>query len=250
MIFDFFNSMKCLSQDEAADYRDILDTWVNRNYHISFMPAVSWYSGTYNLFDQKATPFGENLMWLIPVGQVDFWGLQSIKEKIIRFYDTGEIELDQHVYFPGIPVEEFEECILLHSNDLQNDLEHMVLGANVVLLRLRLSSGRDTLLLILLDHQNRCWKNIVEKYHISLTWFVDSGRGMEDYYARTDLYQLMKHTLYPELLPPLYFKGLYNNKGEIPENFQFRYAMLSQPDLDGYDCRHSFSAVYDTGWNN
>lgn len=38
--------MKCLSQDEAADYRDILDTWVNRNYHISFMPAVSGYVET------------------------------------------------------------------------------------------------------------------------------------------------------------------------------------------------------------
>ena len=53
----------------------------------------------------------------------------------------------------------------------------------------------------------------------------------QDYYARTELYQLMKHTCYPELLPELYFKGLYN-KGEVPENFQFRYAMLSQPGED------------------
>ena len=249
MIFDFLNTMKCLRQDEAADYRDILDTWAKRDYHVAFMPAISWYSGTFNLFDQKAASFGENLIWMIPAGQANYFWIPSIKEKITRFYDTDEIELNQHVCFPGIPVEDFEECIILHSDDLQNEPEHTVLGANVVLVRLRLSSGRDTLLLLLLDHQNSCWEKILEKYRISLTWFVDSGRGTEDYYARTNLYQLMKHTSHPELLPALYFKGLYN-KGEIPENFQFRYAMLSQPDLDGYDRWHSFSAVYNTGWNN
>ena len=64
---------------------------------------------------------------------------------------------------------------------------------------------------------------------------------------RSNLYQLMKQTDYPELLPPLYFKGLYN-KGELPEGFQFLYAMISQPDQDGYDKWSAFSAVYDTGW--
>ena len=122
------------------------------------------------------------------------------------------------------------------------------MGANVILIRLSLTSGSETLLFILLDYQNICWKNIVEKYHVDLKWFVDSGRGTGDYYVRTDLYPLMKHTCYPEILPKLYFKGLYN-KGEVPDNFQFRYAMLSQPDKDGYDIWNTFSAVYDAEWN-
>ena len=78
-----------------------------------------------------------------------------------------------------------------HSDDLQNDPEHTILGANGLLVRLTLSSGKDTLLLILLDHQDNCWKKVIEKYRIHLTWFVDSGRGTEDYFTEVNLYQLM-----------------------------------------------------------
>ena len=117
----------------------------------------------------------------------------------------------------------------------------------ILLFRFSLTSGRDTLLFVLLDHQDICWKNTIEKYNVSLTWFVDSGRGMGDYYTRINLYQLMKKTAHPDVLPAFYFKGLYN-KGEIPEGFRFLYAMLSKPEANGYDIWRSFSAVYDTGW--
>ena len=70
---------------------------------------------------------------------------------------------------------------------------------------------------------------------------------MGDYFVWVNLYQLMKNTSKPELLPKLYFKGLYN-KGEIPEGFQFRYAMFSDPDENGYDQWRMFSSVYDANW--
>ena len=248
MIYDFFKNLRCVLQDEVSDYRAILDAWRIIDYHIAFMPAIFWYSGTYNLFDQKAGTDGRNMIWLIPAGQADFFWLPTLKHKVMEFYETDEMEIDDHVHFPGIKAEEFEECILLHSNDLQNNPEHTILGANVLLVRLSLSSGRDTILFILLDHQDTCWKNIIEKYNVPLNWLVDSGRGTEDYYARVNLYQLMKNTSNPDVLPALYFKGLYN-KGEIPEGFRFLYAMLSKPDADGYDKWRTFSAVYDTGWN-
>ena len=97
------------------------------------------------------------------------------------------------------------------------------------------------------DGYYRKIKKVIEKYNLSLTWFVDSGRGTSDYYIYTKLYQLMKQTQYPDLLPSLYFKGLYN-KGAIPEGFRFLYALFSCPDKDGYDKWKTFSAVYDTGW--
>lgn len=211
------------------------------------MPAIMWYGGTINLFDQKAGTDAEDMIWIIPAGQADYFWLNDLKKTIVDFYETDLMDLGTRSYFPGIEVEEFEECILLHTDDLQSDPEHTVLGANVVLIRLSLSSGRDSLVFILLEHQDNCWKKIVEDYRIDLDWFVDSGRGTEDYYARTNLYQLMKNTSYPECLPTLYFKGLYN-KGEIPEKFQFRYAMLSQWNADGYDKWRTFSSVYDTEW--
>ena len=248
MINDFLNSLHCVLQDEISDYRAILNTWIKKDHHIAFMPAIHWYSGTYNLFDKKGGIEGKNVIWLIPAGQCDFFWFPVLKQKVVGFYETDEIEIDGHVNFPNIEAEEFEECILLHSSDIQNDQEHMILGANVLFVRLSLSSGRETILFILLDHQDNCWKNIIEKYNISLNWLVDSGRGTEDYFARIDLYQLMKNTSRPEILPALYFKGLYN-KGEIPEGFRFLYAMLAHPDRDGYDMWKSFSAVYDTGWN-
>ncbi len=191
---------------------------------------------------------GKDMIWLIPAGQAEFFWFEPLKRTIVTFYETDEFHIRDHCNFPGIEVEEFEECILLHTDALQSDPEHTIFGVNVVLVRLSLSSGRDTLLFILLDHQDHCWKSIIEDYRIALRWFVDSGRGTEDYYARVNLYQLMKHTAYPDVLPPLYFKGLYN-KGEIPENFQFRYALLSKPDADGYDKWQTFSAVFSTGWN-
>lgn len=249
MILDFMNSLQCVCGEEESDYQEILDDWKKKKNNVAFMPAIWWYGGTYNLFDQKAGVDGANMIWIIPAGQANYYWLNDLGKKIVKFYETDEIDLGEHSHFSGIEPEEFEECILLHSDDIQNDSERIILGANVILIRLSLSSGRETLLFILLDHQNHCWKNTIEKYHVALHWLVDSGRGTEGYNARTKLYQLMKHTPYPELLPGLYFKDLYN-KGEIPENFKFRYAMLSQPDEDGYDKWNTFSAVFDTGWNS
>lgn len=247
MIFDFMHSLQCVKNAEDADYQAVLDEWKKKLDNVAFMPAITWYGGTCNLFDQKAGDDGKNMVWIIPGGQSDFFWINDLRQKIAEFYETDEIEFGEHSHFPGIESEAFEECILLHSDDIQSESEHVIMGANVILIRLSLSSSRDTILFIILDHQDNCWKNIVEKYHVALKWFVDSGRGTEDYYTRIDLYQLMKHTCYPELLPNLYFKGLYN-KGEIPENFLFKYAMLSQPDKDGYDKWNTFSAVFDTGW--
>lgn len=250
MIYKFLSNMQCVRQDENADYQDILDSWKSKENHIAFMPAISWYGGIFNLFDQKAGMNGRNMIWLIPAGQANYYFLENnLRQMVSMFYDKDEIEFTQSSEFPGIEVEEFEECVLLHSNNLQTDPEHSILGANVILIRLSLSSGRDTLLFILLDHQDHCWKKVIEDYDIRLDWFVDSGRGTEDYYTRTRLYQLMKFTPKPEVLPSLYFKGLYN-KGEVPENFQFRYALLSKPDHDGYDKWKTFSAVFETGWNS
>lgn len=249
MKYDFFDSLRCVLPDENADYRAVLNELKEKDCHIAFMPAIFWYSGIYNLFDQKAKAGGTDMIWMIPAGQADFFWLPSLKKKIVDFYENNEMELDQTVRFPGMEAEEFEECILLHSDSLQDDSEHTILGANVVMIRLSLSSGRDTLLFILLDHQDICWKNIIESYDTALTWFVDSGRGTEDYYARTSLFQLMKHTSHPDTLPAYYFKGLYN-KGEVPEGFRFLYAMLSQPEADGYDKWLHFSAVFDTGWKS
>lgn len=249
MELDLFNSLQCVLQEEEPDYRSIIDSWSKKDYHIALMPAIFWYSGTYNLFDKKAGNAGQNMIWLIPAGQANYFWFPTLKKKIEDFYRNDEIKLSNHEYFPGIEAEEFEECILLHSEDLQNNSKHMILGANILLIRLSLSSGRETLLFILLDHQDNCWKSIIEGFKISLTWLVDSGRGTEDYYAHINLYQLMKNTPYPETLPALYFKGLYN-KGEVPEGFRFLYAMLSQPDSEGYDPWKHFSAVYDTGWRS
>lgn len=249
MIFDFIDSLQCILGEEESDYLEIRNDWKQKNITVCFMPAIGWYGGTYNLFDQKAGADGENMIWLIPAGQANYFLLDILRREIVGFYETDEIDFGNHSNFPGIEAETFEECILLHSNNLQTDPEHSILGANVILIRLSLSSGRDTLLFILLDHQDHCWKKVIEDYDIRLDWFVDSGRGTEDYYTRTNLYQLMKLTPKPEVLPSLYFKGLYN-KGEIPENFQFRYALLSKPDHDGYDEWKTFSAVFDTGWNS
>lgn len=249
MELDFFNSLHCVLPEEDSDYRSIIDSWSKKDYHMALMPAIFWYSGTCNLFDEKAGTEGQNMIWLIPAGQANFFWFPTLKEEIEDFYKNDEIELNNHEYFPGIEAEEFEECILLHSEDLQNNSEHTILGANILLIRLTLSSGRETLLFILLDHQDNCWKSIIEGFKIPLTWLVDSGRGTEDYYTYINLYQLMKNTPYPETLPALYFKGLYN-KGKIPEGFRFLYAMLSQPDSEGYDPWKHFSAVYDTGWRS
>ena len=187
------------------------------------------------------------MIWIIPAGQSKFSWLPMLKKTFMDFYKNDIMETSEHSYFPGTKTEKVEECILLHSNDLQNDPEKTIFGANAVLIRLSLSSARESLLLVLLDHQDHCWKKIIEGYQISLTWLVDSGRGTDDYFVRTNLYQLMKQSSCPNLLPSLYFKGLYN-KGEIPEGFRFLYAMISQPDADGYDEWQIFSAVYETCW--
>lgn len=250
IIYDFLDSLKCIYQEEIADYQAIVNECKGKkNSNILFMPSIGSCSGIFNLFDQKAKSANENMIWIIPGGQADFFWLHSLQKQIEKYYESDEMDYSQSSGFYGIEAEEFEECVLLHSDNLQNEPNYSVLGANVILYRLSLASGRETLAFILLDHQDCCWKNIIEEYHITLDWFVDSGRGTEDYFVSVNLYQLMKHTSYPELLPTLYFKGLYN-KGEIPAGFRFIYAMLSQPESDGYDKWKTFSGVYTAEWKN
>ena len=249
VLFDLLKDLECVRQEEKSDYQMILRSWENRVIHTSLMPAIHWYSGIYNLFDQKAGIDGKNMIWIVPAGQADFFWLHSLERMIVDFYDNDVIPDLSSSSFPGVEAEEFEECILLHSDKLQNDPERTISGANVILIRLALSGGGETILLILLDHEDHCWNNIIENYEISLTWLVDSGRGMEDYFVGTNLYKLMIQTAFPEVLSALYFKGLYN-KGEIPDGFHFLYAMLSEPKADGYDPWHYFSGVYNTGWTS
>ncbi len=252
MVFDFLKTLKCIYEDEASDYEDILSELTKKDYHVALMPAIFWDGGICNLFDQKAASFGKDLIWIMPIGQANFCWLRSLREKIIGFYKTDKIEFNKsgHPGFPGVSFEEFEECILLRSDDLESCSEHTILGANIILIRLGLSSGRDALLFIVLAHQDDCWEKIIEKYGVSLKWLVDSGRGMGDYYVWTRLYKLMQNTPYPEILPTLYFKGLYN-KGDVPESFKFSYSMFGDPDSDGLDDTWQlFSAVYNTGWND
>lgn len=247
MIRDFFDSMRCVLPDEMANYRELVESWGSRDCHVALMPAISWQSGVYNLFDQRAGLEGRDMVWLVPAGQHSFWWLPMLRKAIVEFYETDEMDMGGRSGFPGIEEEELEECILLRSDDLQGDPERCILGANALLIRLSLSSLRETLVLILLDHQDDCWTNVIERHRIGLTWLVDSGRGTGDYYVQVNLYQLMQRTAFPETLPALYFKGLYN-KGEVPDGFRFLYAMLSEVGPDGYDKWRSFSAVYDTGW--
>ncbi len=249
MLIDFANDLTCILQNEVSDYQDILNILNQKDNTVLFMPAITRTDGIFNLFDKNIGNDGKNMIWLVPAGQHDYFWLNTLKRTITDFYLTDEIETDSNPLFPGVEPEEFEECILLHSNCLQNDPENTILDANVILVRLSLTSDREAIIFILLDHQDQYWERIIENYHIKLNWIVDSHRGMGDYYLQTHLYQLMKKTTYPEVLPDFYFKGLYN-KGDIPDNFQFCYAMLSQPDSDGYDKWKTFSAVFTTHWND
>lgn len=248
MLYDFMHSLQCLRPDEVSDYRAILNEWERKADNVAFMPAIDWNIGTYNLLEQRAGINGGNMIWLIPAGQSDFWWFKGLEADIVNFYETDEIEITKRSPFPGIEEEEFEECILLHSDALPQDPEHTIMGANVILVRFSLSSGRDALLFILLAHQDQCWKHIIEGYRIALDWFVDSNRGTDDYYVYTNLYQLMKQTEYPDVLPRLYFRGRFN-KGPAPAGALYRYSMLSEVDADGYDRWRSFSAVYDLRWD-
>ncbi len=249
MLIDFANDLTCILQNEVSDYQDILNILNQKDNTVLFMPAITRTDGIFNLFDKNIGINEKNMIWLIPAGQHDYFWLNILKRTISDFYMTDEAETNSNVLFPKVEPEEFEECILLHSSCLQNNPENTILDANVILVRLSLTSDREALIFILLDHQDQCWEKIIENYHIKLNWLVDSHRGMGDYYLRTQLYQLMKKTAYPEVLPDFYFKGLYN-KGDIPENFQFSYAMLSQPDSNGYDKWKTFSAVFTTHWND
>lgn len=245
MINDFFISLSCVASEEENDYQEIIDEWKEKDCSVLFMPAIFSNAGTFNLFDQKAKSDNQNMIWIIPAGQNNYFWLKSLKKEIIEFYETDEIKYPENSSFPHIEAEEFEECILLHSNNIQNDPKFSIFGANVIMYRLALTSGKETLLFILLDHQDCCWKNIIEEYHISLDWLVDSGRGMEDYFERTNLYQLMKNTPYQEILPGLYFQGLYS-KEIVPDNMKFEYFMIDEMRF-GTDWKY-YTSVYSVDW--
>ena len=105
MIYKFLSNMQCVRQDENADYQDILDSWKSKENHIAFMPAISWYGGIFNLFDQKAGMDGRNMIWLIPAGQANYYFLENnLRQMVSIFYDKDEIEFTQSSEFPGMCV--------------------------------------------------------------------------------------------------------------------------------------------------
>ena len=85
MLDDFINSLHCVREAEAADYHNILIDWKDKKNNVAFMPAITWYAGTCNLFEQKAGNDGRNMIWIIPAGQHDFYWLNSLRRTIVGF---------------------------------------------------------------------------------------------------------------------------------------------------------------------
>lgn len=69
MIYDFMNSLQCISREEESDYQDMLNAWKEKINNIALMPTIWWYEGTFDLFDQK----GMNLIWIISAGQDNYY---------------------------------------------------------------------------------------------------------------------------------------------------------------------------------
>lgn len=243
MLIEFFKSCTPVLQEEIEDYCNILrEISQIADPFIGFMPAIIediW--PIYALECTKASQFNHhtgNSFYIIPYGAHDFWGVHGLNETMHNWYENDEITIGEDYNV------EIEETILLNCPEIQTDksLDGSFRKSNAVYLKISTTDNKIIHAIILIDTPDAVWTNAVEKFNIPIDIFIDSHKGMGDWFENVPLYKIIKATANDHLLPPYYFKGKYISHN-APEGFEKVYI------FPGTEEKHwCENAIYKTKW--
>ncbi len=245
MLIDFLCDARPIFPEELRDFDDLRAELNVDAAFVGFMPAITldlW--PVYALGCTHASRFtGSNALpkiYFMPIGVSDCAIYPSLCETIREYY-TGFDEYgdstpkkkkgffarlfsgkeDDH---PDAPADRLysiaiDEMILLSAPAI-SDGSPLRLSrnceCNAVYFRLILPNGSTAHLFALCTSPENAWTDIIEKYGIRTEMMIHSHKGFGHWFTSTPLYEHLKATRMPHLLPRFYFRGKFITTNDSP----------------------------------
>ncbi len=238
MLKELLLNCKTILKDEHNDYAKVVERIPN-DAVVTFFP-LCW-TDLWPLYVLECTDASryksENNIYIAPIGAHDFYADHILKQIIEKFYHYDEIDPNRLYYRTSL-----EEMILLQNDKIPHNIYIDKIGnVNVVYLNLRMKNDNEVHLFLIADTHDNVWKNIIEKYNIKTDFIIDSHKGLDDYFTRIPLYEIMKNTSKRNLLPQYYFKGKFS-KDDAPCGFELVHIVSM------HEPGESKSEIYLTKW--
>lgn len=227
MLGDFLRVLCPVLEEEKADYNVVCNLLSKHECMVNFMPCVTfdlW--PVYALQCTKTKMYIDNyhyneMVYIVSMGAHDFF-FQPMLERIVhRFY------IDDSMEFPHSYGAEIDQMLLLRFDLIENtfDLREIFQDINVVYMCFNMPGDTVAHLFFILENTLDTWKKVFEEYSIPCTVFIDSHKGLGNWFHTTKTYAHYIKSNEQSLLPLLYFKGKY----------------ISHDPPEGYDLLHTVS---------
>ena len=239
MLIDLLCNMHPIFPEEVRDFDDLRAELNAEDAFFALMPAITFdLFPIYTLGCLHASRFtGSNArakIYFMPIDVSDcaiypklcdrirdyYTGFDSEKEEksekksfFSRFKKEPEEKLDS-LY--GIKI---EEMILLKSPDLSASTPLRLsrkCECSAVYFRLILPNGSTAHLFALCGTPEHVWKGIIEKYNLRTEMIIHSHKGFGHWFTSTPLYDYLRITKKPHLLPRFYFRGKFITAEDAP----------------------------------
>ncbi len=218
----FLADLTPILSDERLDFCKIAEDLKDRSPFVLFQPSLSpdlapmaalMQAGIL----QEAQDAGKPLIWLVSVSEYRSFGPEGFEALVSDFYLRDE--LPELALPESLQELELKEMILLHWKKLPDCFRLPSLGmANVIYLSLALPGEAAVHCFVCAGKPEQIWDAWTVQDGCSIDWLLDSGKGMPDFFPRTELFRQFLDFDRKEMLPPFFYSNLCHPY-DLPESF-------------------------------
>ena len=219
----FLSALQPVLPEERYDFQQIVSRLEGSQHLVVFQPAI--YEDFFPMamlknegILQEARNGGKEIVWLVSSGVSDSYGTEYFGKVFTDFYIRDELpDLKLPDQIKGMEV---EEMLLLHSESLTDryrmpDLDEV----NVVYVSLSVPNGLNVHVFVCAGSMNQVWDAWTVRAHCGIDWLIESGKGMGEHFAFSELLHRFMAFDRKSLLPSFYIAGFYADYINLPESF-------------------------------
>ncbi len=264
MFFDFLSNSRPVFPEEERDFAELCEEMKTDSEFVGFMPAIRldlW--PIYALGCTHASRFtGSHAapkIYIMPVAVSDCAIYPSLTETVREFYTSFDEKSTKNEpkegFFSRLFGQKKEEAE--STDDLLYDIkieeimpivapslrtEHPLrlsrdCECNVLYFRLTLPNGSTAYLFAVCGTPESVWRSVIEKYEIKTEMIIHSHKGFGHWFTSTPLYEYLRVTRKPHLLPRFYFRGKFITTDDSPTG-------STESELIEDDIRGGRSSIY------